>query len=91
VNGEITWSYTTYMPVPVAARFKAYVYGRSLAAIVGSNPSTTEYHPHVSPRAAHRVFHCSLAAALAGSVPGAQSATCATVPIDDVLPKGICV
>jgi hypothetical protein len=26
-----------YMPVQVAARSKAYVYGRSLAAIVGSN------------------------------------------------------
>jgi hypothetical protein len=27
------------MPVPVAARSKAYVYGRSLAEIVGSNPT----------------------------------------------------
>jgi len=27
------------MPVPVAARSKAYVYGRSPAAIVGSNPT----------------------------------------------------
>jgi hypothetical protein len=27
------------MPVPVAAQFKAYVHGRSPAAIVGSNPT----------------------------------------------------
>jgi len=27
------------MPVPVAARSKAYVYGRSPTAIVGSNPT----------------------------------------------------
>ena len=27
------------MPVPVAARFKAWVFGRSLAGIVGSNPA----------------------------------------------------
>jgi len=27
------------MPVPVAARSKAWVYGRSLAGIVGSNPA----------------------------------------------------
>ena len=29
-------------PVPVAARSKAYVYGRSPAAIVGSNPVSFE-------------------------------------------------
>ena len=29
----------TIMPVPVAARSKAWVYGRSPAAIVGSNPT----------------------------------------------------
>ena len=28
-----------YVPVPVAARSKAYVCGRSLAEIVGSNPT----------------------------------------------------
>ena len=28
-----------YVPVPVAARSKAYVYSRSPAAIVGSNPT----------------------------------------------------
>jgi hypothetical protein len=27
------------MPIPVAARFKAWVYGHSLAGIVGSNPA----------------------------------------------------
>jgi hypothetical protein len=27
------------MPIPVAARSKAWVYGRSLAGIVGSNPA----------------------------------------------------
>jgi hypothetical protein len=27
------------MPIPVAARSKAWVYGRSLAGIVGSNPT----------------------------------------------------
>ena len=30
---------TMNVPVPVAARSKAYVYGRSPAAIVGSNPT----------------------------------------------------
>jgi len=29
----------SYMPVPGAARSKAWVYGRSPAAIVGSNPT----------------------------------------------------
>ena len=29
----------TIMPVPAAARSKAYVYGRSPAEIVGSNPT----------------------------------------------------
>ena len=31
--------YTMWRPIPVAARSKAWVYGRSLAGIVGSNPS----------------------------------------------------
>ena len=31
--------YTYLLPVPVAARSKAYVYSRSAAEIVGSNPT----------------------------------------------------
>jgi hypothetical protein len=30
---------TTSQPIPVAVRFKAWVYGRSLTWIVGSNPA----------------------------------------------------
>jgi hypothetical protein len=30
---------TTTSPIPVAARSKGWVYGRSLAGIVGSNPA----------------------------------------------------
>ena len=36
---ENTTGKTTMLPVPVAARSKAWVYGRSPAAIVGSNPT----------------------------------------------------
>jgi hypothetical protein len=31
--------YYTFVPIPVAVRSKAWVYGRSLAGIVSSNPS----------------------------------------------------
>ena len=31
--------YTVYMPVPVAARFKAWVCDRTLGGIAGSNPT----------------------------------------------------
>jgi hypothetical protein len=34
---EITFSFTLCQPIPVAARSKAWVCGRSLAGIVGSN------------------------------------------------------
>jgi hypothetical protein len=30
---------STYVPIPVAALFKAWVCGRSLAGIAGSNPA----------------------------------------------------
>ena len=36
---EIFCSSCIYLPVPVAARSKAYVYGLSPAEIVGSNPT----------------------------------------------------
>jgi hypothetical protein len=32
-------SYIRMVPIPVAVRSKAWVYGRSLAGIVGSNPT----------------------------------------------------
>ena len=38
-NVEIFSSYISSLPVPVAARSKAYVFGRSSAEIVGSNPT----------------------------------------------------
>jgi hypothetical protein len=31
--------YNLYTPIPVAAKSKAWVYGRSLAGIVSSNPT----------------------------------------------------
>jgi len=35
---KITWRYIQEQPIPVAARSKAWVRGRSLAGIAGSNP-----------------------------------------------------
>ena len=36
-----------YTPISVAVRFKAWVYGRSLAGIVGSNPAGAWMSVHV--------------------------------------------
>jgi hypothetical protein len=38
-TGKINLAPTKTVPVPVAARSKAQVYGRSSTAIVGSNPT----------------------------------------------------
>ena len=38
-NIKNTQSYTFTPPIPVAARSKAWVFGRSLTGIVGSNPA----------------------------------------------------
>jgi hypothetical protein len=37
-ESDCYWSVISSSPIPVAARSKAWVYGRSLTGIVGSNP-----------------------------------------------------
>ena len=49
-NAVMCVRHKTVMPVPEAARSKAWVYGRSLAGIVGSNALTLEIYLKIGQR-----------------------------------------